>query len=66
LLCVDLYRLQLREEEGMKANLAALAYEYTDDDEDITGIEWQAILMARTTISLPTMIYVQSCYYESR
>lgn len=51
-----LYRLQLRDEEDMKANLAALAYEYTDDEEDTTGIEWQAILMARTTISLPTIV----------
>ena len=51
---VDLYRLQLRDEEGMKANLVVLAYECTDEDEDNTGIEWQAILMART-ISLPTI-----------
>ena len=57
LLYIDLlYRLQLRDEEGMKANLVVLAaYEYTDEDEDNTGIELQAILMARTTISLPTM-----------
>ena len=63
----DLYRLQLQDEEGMKANLAALAYEYTDDDEDITGIEWQDILITRTIVcSLPIMIsrYDNNCLHS--
>ena len=56
LLYVDLlYRLLLRDEEGMKANFVVLAYEYADDEDTTCDIEWQAVLMARTTISLPTI-----------